>query len=92
MASGFVPPRPFRVNAGPVHAYVLMADGSTKYLSECRAGDEVMDPHPNPNTNTNTNPNTHPNPNPNPTRSPSPNPNPNPEPNPNPNPYPNPRC
>ena len=41
VASGFVPPRPFRVNAGPVHAYVLMADGSTKYLSECRAGDEV---------------------------------------------------
>ena len=25
VASGFVPPRPFRVNAGPVHAYVLMA-------------------------------------------------------------------
>ena len=42
VASGFVPPRPFRVNAGPVHAYVLMADGSTKYLSECRAGDEVL--------------------------------------------------
>lgn len=42
VASGYVPPRPFRVNAGPVHAYVLMADGSTKYLSECRAGDEVL--------------------------------------------------
>lgn len=40
--SGFVPPRPFRVNAGPVHSYVLMADGSTKYLSEVRAGDEVL--------------------------------------------------
>ena len=33
-ASGYVPPRPFRVNAGPVHQYVLMADGSTRYLSE----------------------------------------------------------
>ncbi len=40
--SGFVPPRPFRVNAGPVHAYVLMADGGTKYLSEVCAGDRVL--------------------------------------------------
>ena len=39
--SEFVPPRPFRVNAGAVHAYVLMADGSTKYLSELTAGDSV---------------------------------------------------
>ncbi len=39
--SDFVPPRPFRVNAGAVHAYVLMADGSTKYLSELEAGDTV---------------------------------------------------
>jgi 3-dehydroquinate synthase II len=37
----YVPSRPFRVNAGPVHSYVLMADGSTKYLSEVRAGDSV---------------------------------------------------
>ena len=28
LESAFVPPRPFRVNAGAVHAYVLMADGS----------------------------------------------------------------
>ena len=41
VASGFVPPRPFRVNAGPVHSYVAMADGGTKYLSEVRAGDSV---------------------------------------------------
>ena len=41
-ASGFVPPRPFRVNAGPVHQYVLLADGSTKYLSEVTAGDAVL--------------------------------------------------
>ena len=37
----YVPSRPFRVNAGPVHSYVLMADGSTKYLSEVKAGDSV---------------------------------------------------
>ncbi len=40
--SGYVAPRPFRVNAGPVHAYILLPDGSTKYLSELRAGDEVL--------------------------------------------------
>lgn len=40
--SSFVPSRPFRVNAGPVHSYVVMADGSTKYLSELGAGDEVL--------------------------------------------------
>ena len=39
--SEFVPPRPFRVNAGAVHAYILMEDGSTKYLSELIAGDSV---------------------------------------------------
>ena len=39
--SEFVPSRPFRINAGAVHAYCLMADGSTKYLSELIAGDQV---------------------------------------------------
>ena len=39
--SEFVPPRPFRVNAGAVHSYVQMVDGSTKYLCELEAGDEV---------------------------------------------------
>ncbi|CEM03426.1 unnamed protein product [Vitrella brassicaformis CCMP3155] len=40
--AGFVPARPFRINAGPVHAYCLMGDGkSTKYLSEIQAGDEI---------------------------------------------------
>jgi 3-dehydroquinate synthase II len=38
----FVNTRPFRVNAGPVHAYIRMADGATKYLSEIRAGDRVL--------------------------------------------------
>lgn len=41
--SSFVPSRPFRVNAGPVHSYILMGDGTTtKYLSELQAGDEVL--------------------------------------------------
>ncbi len=40
--AGYVDPRPFRVNAGPVHAYILLPDGKTKYLSELRAGDEVL--------------------------------------------------
>uniref|UniRef100_A0A7S2SSI4 3-dehydroquinate synthase C-terminal domain-containing protein n=1 Tax=Rhizochromulina marina TaxID=1034831 RepID=A0A7S2SSI4_9STRA len=39
--SGFVPPRPFRVNAGPVHHYLKMADGGFKYLAEVKAGDVV---------------------------------------------------
>lgn len=39
--SPYVEPRPFRVNAGAVHAYTLVGD-KTKYLSELRAGDEVM--------------------------------------------------
>lgn len=40
--SEFVPTRPFRVNAGAVHSYILMADGSTSYLSELKMGDEVL--------------------------------------------------
>lgn len=42
MESEYVAARPFRVNAGPVHAYVLTADGRTKYLSEVNSGEEVM--------------------------------------------------
>ena len=42
LAAEFVPPRPFRVNAGPPHAYVTIANGNTKYLSELCAGDQVM--------------------------------------------------
>ena len=38
----YVAPRPFRVNAGAVHAYILLPEGKTKYLSELRAGDEVL--------------------------------------------------
>ena len=39
---GFVPPRPFRVNAGPVHSCVLAAGGKTTYLSEVVAGDKLL--------------------------------------------------
>lgn len=38
----YVLPRPFRVNAGAVHAYLLGPDGKTAYLSEVRAGDAVL--------------------------------------------------
>jgi 3-dehydroquinate synthase II len=38
----YVLPRPFRVNAGAVHAYTRIPDGKTKYLSELCAGDQVL--------------------------------------------------
>ncbi|MBW2206364.1 MAG: 3-dehydroquinate synthase II [Deltaproteobacteria bacterium] len=38
----YVSPRPFRVNAGPVHAYVMVPGGKTRYLSELKAGDEIV--------------------------------------------------
>ena len=40
--SEFVPARPFRVNAGPPHSYIMMADGKTKYLSELKSGDNIL--------------------------------------------------
>ncbi|MDW5563110.1 MAG: 3-dehydroquinate synthase II [Methanomassiliicoccus sp.] len=40
--SEYVASRPFRVNAGAVHSYVLMANGRTKYLSELKGGEEVL--------------------------------------------------
>jgi 3-dehydroquinate synthase II len=40
--SPYVASRPFRVNAGAVHAYVRTPGGETKYLSELRSGDEVQ--------------------------------------------------
>ena len=39
---GYVDTRPFRVNAGPVCSYVLLPGGRAGYLSELRAGDEVL--------------------------------------------------
>lgn len=42
VANPYVAPRPFRVNAGPVHAYTRVPDGKTRYLSELSAGDPVL--------------------------------------------------
>jgi len=38
----YVAPRPFRVNAGAVHAYTRVPGGKTRYLSELSAGDQVF--------------------------------------------------
>jgi 3-dehydroquinate synthase II len=38
----YVAPRPFRVNAGPVHAYIRVSADKTRYLGELKAGDEVL--------------------------------------------------
>ncbi|MCX8176605.1 MAG: 3-dehydroquinate synthase II, partial [Candidatus Bathyarchaeota archaeon] len=38
----YVEPRPFRVNAGPVSLYLLTPENKTRYLSELKAGDEVL--------------------------------------------------
>ncbi|MBS7655019.1 3-dehydroquinate synthase II [Candidatus Bathyarchaeota archaeon] len=38
----YVEPRPFRVNAGAISSYVLAPENKTKYLSELKAGDEVL--------------------------------------------------
>jgi 3-dehydroquinate synthase II len=46
VGSAFSRPRPFRVNAGAAHSYVLLADGSTRYLSELEPGDAVLSVEP----------------------------------------------
>jgi 3-dehydroquinate synthase II len=38
----YVAARPFRVNAGAVHAYTRVPGGRTRYLSELAAGDPVL--------------------------------------------------
>jgi len=38
----YVAPRPFRVNAGAVHAYILLPDGKTAYLSDLAIGGKVL--------------------------------------------------
>ncbi|OIB57526.1 3-dehydroquinate synthase II [Natrialba sp. SSL1] len=48
--SPYVASRPFRVNAGAVHAYVRTPEGGTKYLSELQSGDEVQVVDTNGNT------------------------------------------
>ncbi|WP_435160230.1 3-dehydroquinate synthase II [Halorubrum sp. SY-15] len=40
--SPYVESRPFRVNAGAVHAYVRNPEGGTNYLAELSSGDEVQ--------------------------------------------------
>ncbi|XP_052189236.1 uncharacterized protein LOC127799335 [Diospyros lotus] len=42
LESNYISSRPFRVNAGPVHAYVAVPGGKTCYLSELKAGKEVI--------------------------------------------------
>ena len=38
----YVAARPFRINAGAVHAYAVMPGDRTRYLEELAAGDEVL--------------------------------------------------
>jgi 3-dehydroquinate synthase II len=38
----YVASRPFRVNAGAVHAYTLAPGGKTRYLADLKAGDDVL--------------------------------------------------
>lgn len=40
--SPYVETRPFRVNAGPISLYTLSSPTRTRYLSELKAGDEVL--------------------------------------------------
>ena len=42
ISNPYVSPRPFRVNAGPVHSYTRIPGGKTRYLSELSAGDPVL--------------------------------------------------
>ena len=42
ISNPYVSPRPFRVNAGPVHSYTRIPGGKTRYLSELSAGDQVL--------------------------------------------------
>ncbi len=34
--------RPFRVNAGAVHAYIMLPENKTKYMGELKSGDELL--------------------------------------------------
>lgn len=42
LATEYAAPRPFRVNAGAVHSYILAPGMKTRYLSELVAGDELL--------------------------------------------------
>ena len=52
LESEYVASRPFRVNAGPVHAYVMTPGNKTRYLSEIETGDEILTVDKNGNTKT----------------------------------------
>jgi len=43
-------PRPFRINAGAVHAYVMLPNDRTKYLSELKSGMTILTVDQNGNT------------------------------------------
>lgn len=47
VGSRYTRPRPFRVNAGAAHSYVLLANGSTRYLAELAPGDALAAVEPN---------------------------------------------
>lgn len=38
----YVAARPFRINAGGVHAYAMMPGDKTRYVGELRSGDEIL--------------------------------------------------
>jgi 3-dehydroquinate synthase II len=42
VATPYCDPRPFRVNAGAVHAYVQVPGGQTRYLADLKSGDPVQ--------------------------------------------------
>jgi 3-dehydroquinate synthase II len=42
LSNPYVAARPFRVNAGAVHAYIRVPGGKTRYLGELCAGDDVL--------------------------------------------------
>ncbi|MFT4297620.1 MAG: 3-dehydroquinate synthase II, partial [Candidatus Woesearchaeota archaeon] len=48
--SEYVASRPFRVNAGAVHAYLKTPNGKTKYLADLESGDEMLVVDSNGNT------------------------------------------
>jgi len=48
--SPYCAPRPFRVNAGAVHAYVRLPENRTRYLAELHSGDEILACRPNGET------------------------------------------
>ena len=53
-AQGYLNSRPFRVNAGPLCSYCLLPGGRTAYLSELKAGDDVLCVDRNGETNVKT--------------------------------------